>query len=92
VTPSGHGYWFVAADGGVFSYGDAQFFGSTTNVHLTGSVVGMTATYSGSGYWIAVSDGGVFQYGDAAFFPGSLGRQGISGVAGISLPAGSVLS
>jgi len=92
VTPSGRGYWFVAADGGVFSYGDAQFFGSTTNVHLTGSVVGMTATYSGSGYWIAVSDGGVFQYGDAAFFPGSLGRQGISGVAGISLPAGSVLS
>ena len=91
VTPSGQGYWFVAADGGVFSYGDAQFFGSTTNVHLTGSVVGMTSTYSGGGYWIAVSDGGVFHYGDAAFFPGSLGRQGISGVAGISRPAGSTL-
>ena len=51
----------------------------------------MTSTYSGNGYWIAVSDGGVFHYGDAAFFPGSLGRQGISGVAGISLPAGSKL-
>jgi hypothetical protein len=88
-TPSGQGYWFVAADGGVFSYGDAQFFGSTTNVHLNAPVAGMTSTYSGDGYWIAVSDGGVFHYGDAAFFPGGLGRQGISGVAGISLPAGS---
>jgi len=91
ATPSGHGYWFVAADGGIFSYGDAQFFGSATNVRLTGSVVGVTSTYSGNGYWIAVSDGGVFAYGDAAFFPGSLGRQGISGMAGISLPAGSKL-
>lgn len=31
----------------------------------------------------------VFGYGDAAFFPDTLGRQGISGVVGISLPAGS---
>ena len=91
ATPDGLGYWFVAADGGIFAYGDAQFFGSTTNVHLNAPVAGMTSTYSGNGYWVAVSDGGVFNYGDAVFFPGSLGRQGISGVAGISLPAGSKL-
>jgi len=24
-TPDGKGYWLVAADGGVFSFGDAQF-------------------------------------------------------------------
>jgi hypothetical protein len=24
-TPDGHGYWLVASDGGVFSYGDARF-------------------------------------------------------------------
>ena len=29
ATPDGGGYWLVAADGGIFSYGDAQFFGST---------------------------------------------------------------
>jgi hypothetical protein len=27
-TPDGGGYWLVAADGGVFSFGDAGFFGS----------------------------------------------------------------
>jgi hypothetical protein len=28
ATPSGNGYWITAADGGVFSYGDAPFGGS----------------------------------------------------------------
>jgi hypothetical protein len=27
-TPSGGGYWLVAADGGIFSFGDAQFYGT----------------------------------------------------------------
>ena len=27
-TPTGKGYWLVAADGGIFAYGDALFFGS----------------------------------------------------------------
>lgn len=26
-TPSGQGYWVIAADGGVFAFGDAQFHG-----------------------------------------------------------------
>ena len=29
ATPDGHGYWLVAADGGVFTFGDAAFYGST---------------------------------------------------------------
>jgi hypothetical protein len=28
VTPNGGGYWLVASDGGVFSFGNAQFYGS----------------------------------------------------------------
>ena len=28
ATPDGGGYWLVAADGGVFAFGDARFFGS----------------------------------------------------------------
>jgi hypothetical protein len=35
------GYWFVAADGGVFSFGDAQFHGSTGNIRLNKPVVDM---------------------------------------------------
>ena len=29
ATPSGHGYWLVASDGGIFAFGDAGFLGST---------------------------------------------------------------
>ena len=29
-TPTGGGDWFVAADGGVFSFGNAQFYGTPT--------------------------------------------------------------
>ena len=28
TTPDGKGYWLVASDGGIFSFGDAQFYGS----------------------------------------------------------------
>jgi hypothetical protein len=28
ATPDGAGYWEVASDGGIFSFGDAVFFGS----------------------------------------------------------------
>ena len=35
ATPDGGGYWLVASDGGVFSYGDAAFHGSAGNIRLT---------------------------------------------------------
>jgi hypothetical protein len=41
ATPSGRGYWLVARDGGIFSFGDARFFGSTGNIHLTEPIVGV---------------------------------------------------
>jgi hypothetical protein len=61
------GYWLVASDGGVFSYGDAAFHGSAGNLHLAEPIVAAAATPDGNGYWLAASDGGVFSYGDAAF-------------------------
>ena len=78
------GYWLVAADGGVFSYGDASFHGSTGSLKLNKPVVGMASTpyvpervahrrvrlVSGTGWWHR--DGGIFNYGDAGFF-GSTG-------------------
>ena len=67
ATPNGLGYWVVAADGGVFTYGDAAFEGSTGGVHLNAPVVGMAATPDGGGYWLVASDGGVFAFGDAVF-------------------------
>ena len=41
TTHSGNGYWLVAADGGIFSFGDAKFFGSTGAIHLNKPIVGM---------------------------------------------------
>jgi hypothetical protein len=40
-TPGGHGYWLVAADGGVFSFGSARFYGSMGGKPLNARVVGM---------------------------------------------------
>ena len=67
ATPSGHGYWLVASDGGIFSYGDASFHGSTGSIRLNQPMVGMAATPSGDGYWLVAADGGIFSYGDASF-------------------------
>ena len=74
-SPTGNGYWVVAADGGVFSFGDAVFHGSVPGQlqpgqHLNVPVVGAAGNGLG-GYWLAAADGGVFSF-DAAF-KGSLG-------------------
>ena len=67
ATPDGKGYWEVASDGGIFSFGDAPFAGSVGGQRLNAPVVGLAATPDGKGYWEVASDGGVFSFGDAAF-------------------------
>ena len=67
-TPGGGGYWLVASDGGIFSFGDAQFYGSTGAIRLNQPIVGMATTPSGHGYWLVASDGGIFTFGDAQFY------------------------
>ncbi len=37
------GYWFVASDGGIFSFGDAKFFGSMGAKPLNKPIVGMAS-------------------------------------------------
>lgn len=65
--PDGAGYWLAANDGGVFSFGSAEFYGSTGAITLNRPIVGMAPTLSGRGYWLVASDGGVFSFGDAPF-------------------------
>jgi hypothetical protein len=75
----------VGADGGVFAFGDAQFYGSLGGIHLNQPIVGIAGTPDGEGYWLVGADGGVFAFGDAQFY-GSLGgihlNQPIVGIAG----------
>ena len=88
--PCTSGYRQVASDGGVFTFGNAAFYGSTGDIRLNQPIVGMTNTPSGQGYWFVAKDGGVFTFGDAAFF-GSTGairlNQPIVGMA--STPTGN---
>jgi hypothetical protein len=72
ATADGGGYWLVAADGGIFAFGDATFAGSHGGSPLNAPVVGMAATADGGGYWLVASDGGMFAFGDATF-AGSMG-------------------
>ncbi len=70
---NGKGYWLVASDGGIFSFGNAGFYGSTGNLTLNKPIVGMASTPDGKGYWLVASDGGIFSFGDASFY-GSTGN------------------
>ena len=92
AAPDGGGYWLVASDGGIFSFGDVNYFGSTGGMPLSAPVVGMDRTADGQGYWMVGRDGGIFNYGDAGFF-GSAGgvrlNRPVVGMAAIqSLSAG----
>jgi len=73
-VPSGgvQGYWMVGADGGVFSFGNAPFYGSAGGIRLSRPIVGLDSKPDGSGYWLVASDGGIFSYG-SALFHGSAG-------------------
>jgi hypothetical protein len=65
ATPSGNGYWCVASDGGIFTFGDAPFHGSMGGKPLARPVVGMSHDPAG-GYWLVAQDGGIFTF-DAPF-------------------------
>jgi N-acetylmuramoyl-L-alanine amidase len=54
AAPDGRGYWLVASDGGIFSYGDAPYFGSEGGSPLPAPVVGMAAPPEGTGYWLVI--------------------------------------
>ena len=41
--PTAQGYWLVASDGGIFTYGDAGFFGSMGGTPLNKPIVGVGA-------------------------------------------------
>ncbi|MHB8288422.1 MAG: fibronectin type III domain-containing protein, partial [Acidimicrobiales bacterium] len=72
ATEGAPGYWEVAADGGLFAFGDAKFYGSMGGKPLNAPIVGFAATPDGKGYWEVAADGGLFAFGDAKFY-GSMG-------------------
>jgi arylsulfatase A-like enzyme len=67
LAPLPQGLWLAGSDGGIFTFGDAEFLGSTGAIQLNKPIVGMASTPSGLGYWLVASDGGIFSFGDARF-------------------------
>jgi hypothetical protein len=76
VGVASRGYRLVGSDGGVFSFGGANFLGSTGAIHLNRPIVGMADDQQTGGYWLVASDGGIFSFG--APFYGSAGGLGLT--------------
>jgi N-acetylmuramoyl-L-alanine amidase len=90
AAPDGGGYWLVASDGGVFSFGTAAFHGSMGGTPLNAPIVGMAAAPDGGGYWLVASDGGVFSLGTATYQGSAAGQQLVQPVIGMAgTPGGS---
>jgi len=62
-TLSSDGYWLLASDGGVFTFGDARFFGAGSNGH---AISALAPAGSGRGYWLLSGDGATMPYGDVS--------------------------
>jgi hypothetical protein len=101
LTADRGGYWLVASDGGIFTFGDAGFFGSVpgmglspagstdTGRTLNAPIVGMVPSLDGGGYFMVGSDGGIFTFGDAKFEGSCPGIGGCSGAAVAVMPDAS---
>jgi hypothetical protein len=86
----GSGYWLAASDGGIFTFGDAQFRGSTGGRYLNRPIVAVMPYTNRAGYWLVASDGGVFTFGSARFH-GSTGNIRLARpiVGGARTPSGN---
>jgi hypothetical protein len=90
----------LGADGGIFSFGNAGFYGSIPRLGtapagssspklLNAPIVGFVPSADGGGYFMVALDGGVFAFGDAKFEGSCPGMGGCSGVAVAVMPDAS---
>ena len=63
-TPDGQGYWLVASDGGIFTFGDATFDGSWAAGSVT--VLGIIVSPPVAGYTLVASNGATLTFSPTA--------------------------
>jgi hypothetical protein len=85
----GEGYYEVGSDGGIFAFGDAQFYGSVPGVlkpgqKLNSPIVGIASSPDGAGYWLVAADGGIFSFGDAPFYGSAAGSPIAAPIVGMT--------
>jgi hypothetical protein len=90
VDNANGGYWEVGADGAVYSYNGAPYYGNALgNINPSYPVVGIAATPDGGGYWLVTSNGNVYapRYngaGDSQYEGGISGSLNcVNGIVGI---------
>jgi hypothetical protein len=64
MAAPGGGYWLVASDGGVFTFGSAAYLGSMGGNAISGSAIGIVA--SAAGYSVITSDGQSHAFGGSS--------------------------
>jgi hypothetical protein len=67
-TADGKGYWLVGTDGGVFTFGDARYLGSSGGSVSTDPVVALAGSAGDEGYWVATAAGKVGAFGAAGSY------------------------
>ncbi len=90
VVPStdDRGYFMVAADGGVFAFGDARFAGSCPAIGgCSGAAVAVMPDATGNGYWLVTATGDVYAFGDAPYL-GAPSRRNVAVTAAVRTPDG----
>jgi hypothetical protein len=89
AAPGGGGYWLVASDGGIFSFGSARFQGSLPSLGISDDTSRtLLATADGGGYLIVCGDGTADDAGDAPQF-GDV-QSAVPGYSGTVVGAASV--
>ncbi len=83
ATPDNRGYYLVAADGGVFAFGDAVCQGSMAGKPLNAPVVGIATNPVTGGYRLVAADGGVFDFG-SPFLGSMAGTKLVQPIVGIA--------
>ena len=78
-TPNDLGYYILTSDGRIYTFGNAQFYGSVYNIPNAPvkTSVAIATTPDGGGYYVLTADGGVYTFGDANF---------LGSIAGIATP------
>jgi parallel beta-helix repeat protein len=84
VPAAGSGYWMVAGDGGVFSFGASGFYGSSPGSSLGAPTVGIAHTPDSGGYWLVAANGNVANFGDATAYGSLKGKALNAPIVGIA--------
>ena len=85
ATPSGKGYWLVASDGGIFSFGDAALLRVDRRYPPQPTDRRHGDAADGRGYLLAAEDGGVFLFGSAQFYGSAAGACPAAPATGVAM-------